>query len=87
MTITYFSFDTLQILDGDSANATILDILTGTSVPLNVSYINSTGPSLYLEFNSDDATAMTGFIILYEAGKSCDIILLINIILANNNYL
>ena len=75
------SFDALQIRDGDSANATILDILTGTTVPLNESYIISTGSCLHLEFTSDDGTALSGFIIQYEAGKPCDIISLLNIIL------
>ena len=73
------SFDALQIQDGDSANDPILDIVTGTTVPLNESYITSTGSCLYLEFTSDDGTALSGFIIQYEAGKPCDIILLVNI--------
>ena len=60
-----FSYDFLNVYDGDTETFAADWLLTGTQP----SELITTGPDVYLKFESDSTETKTGFRIRYEPGK------------------
>ena len=64
----FFRYDYVNIYDGDSILEAELARLTGNSVTLE-DRVTSTGPSIFINLETDGSEQRSGFMIEYNAGN------------------
>ena len=65
ISIFEFRYDFLYIYDGENEFATLIGQFTG----LSSNTVQSTGPQLFINLQSDQSETRTGFNLRFDAGK------------------